>query len=348
MAQDESQVSGRSKDAGAVEADGHQPAGVRTYLVLMLVCIAVVLTFAMIQHLVVLGIPLRDIRPPWLIVPSIVGGLFGYLLAKVRILHQRSRHQLELIMQRDRTLQQEISMRKAVEESLRDQQRRLETANRELKAFSYSVSHDLRSPLRTISGFTQALAEECGGTISDDARHYVDRIQNACRRMDEMIDSLLILSRVSSADVVFVEVNLSDIAREILTGLAEQEPMRNVTVEIAPDLVVNGDHSLLRVVMENLLGNAWKFTARADMAVICFKAASREGRKVYCVEDNGAGFDADYADQLFSPFNRLHNQEDYPGTGIGLATVQRALHRLGGEIRAEGREGHGAKFCFTL
>lgn len=280
--------------------------------------------------------------------PAVVGGVFGYLLAKVRVLHDRSSRQLEIITQRDRLLEQEITVRKEVEASLRDKKTRLEAANEELKSFSYSVSHDLRSPLRAIHGFSQALVDEYKDSLDEEAKHYLERVDSGCKRMEGMIDSLLILSRVSQADVVEAEVDLTAIGEEILAELAKNEADRHVAVEVEAGMRVRGDCNLLRVVLENLLSNAWKYTSKTDQAVIRFKSEFVDGVRAFCVRDNGAGFNPDYVDKLFTAFSRLHHQNEFPGSGIGLATVQRALLRQGGTIWAKSEVGKGAKFCFRL
>lgn len=329
--------------------DAHpQPSKAWQYLLFILVSVCVVLAFALFQHLVVLDISLENIRPGQLIIPTVVGGLFGYLLARNRVLQQRSASQLKTIMQRDHLLEQEISERKLVESRLRDKKTRLEATNAELKSFSYSVSHDLRSPLRAIHGFSQALDEEYRSSLDQEAQHYLDRMQSGCQRMEEMIDSLLVLSRVTQSDIVSTEVDLSAIAEDLLDELAERCPERHVATEIEAGLVAWGDRNLLAVVMENLIGNAWKYTSKTADAAIRFRSAKLEGKQVFCVEDNGVGFNDEYADRLFTAFSRLHHHNEFPGSGIGLATVQRALLRQGGMIRAQGKEGEGARFCFSV
>lgn len=329
--------------------EGHTPqSDARLYLLFILASILVVLSFAMFQHLVVLGIALGDMHPAQLTVPTIVGGLFGYLLARNRVLQQRSARQLKTIMHRDHLLEKEISVRKLAESRLRDKKTRLEATNAELKSFSYSVSHDLRSPLRAIHGFSQALDEEYRSSLDQEAQHYLDRVQSGCQRMEEMIDSLLVLSRVTQSDIVSTEVDLSAVAEDLLDELAERHPARQVATEIEAGLVAWGDRNLLVVVMENLIGNAWKYTSRTANAVIRFTSAKLDGEQVFCVEDNGVGFNDEYADRLFTAFSRLHHHNEFPGSGIGLATVQRALLRQGGMIRAQGKEGEGARFCFRV
>jgi light-regulated signal transduction histidine kinase (bacteriophytochrome) len=224
----------------------------------------------------------------------------------------------------------------------------LTVANRELESFSYSVSHDLRAPLRAVDGFSQALLEDEGERLSEDGRELAGRLRAAATRMGQLIDDLLNLSRFTRAELRHEPVDLSALAREVVEDLRRREPTREVEVSIAPDLKASGDARLLRVALENLLGNAWKFTSHRSGARISFSAEARDGQTRYCVRDNGAGFDMAYAGKLFSPFQRLHKPSEFPGTGIGLATVQRIIQRHGGHVHAEATVGGGASFCFTL
>jgi signal transduction histidine kinase len=198
-----------------------------------------------------------------------------------------------------------------------------------------------------MSGFSRLLIEDYRETLPAEAIEYLQRIEQAGDKMGHLIDSLLQLSRISQAGLNLQQVNLSRIAREIIAEFQQATPGRQVQVDLTEDLTVEADPTLMRVAMQNLLGNAWKYTRDASPAVICFGAEEQDGTRYFCVKDNGAGFDMTYADKLFGPFQRLHGAE-YEGTGIGLATVQRIIHRHGGEIRAEAEPGKGAKFCFTL
>jgi PAS domain S-box-containing protein len=225
--------------------------------------------------------------------------------------------------------------------------RELEIANEELKSFSYSVSHDLRAPLRSIRGFSQALIEDYGDKLEDEAMDYLLRINKAAERMSQLIDDLLQLSRIGQNELNWQEVNLSSIAYDIIEELKEKEPERKTDVIIEDGLIVKGDAHLLRIALENLLSNAWKFTKGRPEARIELKAIKKEGKTIYVVQDNGAGFDMQYAQKLFKPFQRLHGQE-FEGTGVGLATVKRIINRLGGEIWAEGEVAKVAVFYFTL
>ena len=224
--------------------------------------------------------------------------------------------------------------------------RDLEAANKELEAFCYSVSHDLRSPLRTIDGFSLALLEDYGEKLDEEGRDCLNRVRAGCLRMAQLIDDLLGLSNVTRREFSSGKVDLSKTAAEVIRALRDGDRERSFAVGIQPGLTVRGDYGLLKVLLENLLGNAWKFTTKTPKPEIRF--GFKKDRGEYFVEDNGAGFDMAYAKKLFGAFQRLHSQEEFPGTGIGLATVQRVVHRHGGRIRAEGAPGKGAAFYFTL
>jgi PAS domain S-box-containing protein len=224
----------------------------------------------------------------------------------------------------------------------------LTQANRELEAFAYSVSHDLRAPLRAINGFSQALVEDYGEGLAPQARDYLGRLQAGTRTMGELIDGLLRLSRFTRGELERQRVDLGALACEVAAELREAEPGRVVDLDVQPGLLAEGDPRLLRTALENLLGNAWKYTAERDRAIVSVGAQERGGVRVYHVRDNGVGFDMDYADALFKPFQRLHPAREFPGIGIGLATVQRIVQRHGGTIWAESAPDAGATFYFTL
>ncbi|HET9405223.1 MAG TPA: PAS domain S-box protein [Burkholderiales bacterium] len=221
----------------------------------------------------------------------------------------------------------------------------LAAANRELESFAYSVSHDLRAPLRSIEGFSKALLEDYESKLEAEGRDYLHRVRNASQRMTALIDDLLALSRVSRLEMSNEEVNLAVLAEEIVEELRRQEPEREVGVAIQPSMTARADPRLLRIVLQNLLQNAWKFTSTTRDARI---EVGTTGRGRFFVRDNGVGFDMAYAGKLFGAFQRLHTDAEFPGTGIGLATAQRIIHRHGGEVRAEAVVGKGATIFFTL
>lgn len=226
----------------------------------------------------------------------------------------------------------------------------LEAANKELEAFSYSVSHDLRAPLRSIDGFSQALLESsCSEQLDEKGKHYLHRVRAATQRMAQLIDDLLNLSRVTRTQMQCQSVDLTALVQAIATELQQTQPKRQVEMILATELVVQGDARLLRVMLENLLNNAWKFTLNQVYPRIEFGTTSHHDSEVaYFVRDNGAGFDMAYADKLFGAFQRLHTTDEFPGTGVGLATVQRIIHRHGGRVWAEAAVNQGATFYFTL
>ena len=223
-----------------------------------------------------------------------------------------------------------------------------EAANRELEAFSYSVAHDLRAPLRSVDGFCQILDEEYSEKLDETGRNYLSRVRRAAQHMGTLIDDLLHLARITQGDLARSTVNLSHIAAQIRDSLRDNAPERAVDFTIAKDLIVNGDPRLLRVVLENLFSNAWKFTATQPAAHIEFGAEPIDGQTALYVRDNGVGFDMAYAGHLFRAFQRLHHVREFPGTGIGLATVQRIINKHGGRIWAKAAPDEGATFFFVL
>ena len=225
----------------------------------------------------------------------------------------------------------------------------LEATNKELEAFSYSVSHDLRAPLRTIDGFSLAVLEDYGDQLDDEGRNYLMRIRTAAQRMAQLIDDLLNLSRVTRSPFTPEPTNLSSVVQHIVRELQQTDPQRIVDFSIAPNVIANSDPRLIKVLLENLLSNAWKFTSKQTLARIEFGVSKDpSGESVYFVRDNGAGFDMAYVNKLFGAFQRLHTTSEFPGVGIGLAIVQRIITRHGGRIWAEGEENKGATFFFTL
>jgi light-regulated signal transduction histidine kinase (bacteriophytochrome) len=224
----------------------------------------------------------------------------------------------------------------------------LTAANKELEAFSYSVSHDLRAPLRSIDGFSQAVLEDYGEKLDASGADYLRRIRFAAQRMSGLIDDMLTLARVTRSAVHREIVDFSTLAKSVAEDLQHGDPKRQVEFAIKDGLVVEADVRLLRVVLENLIGNAWKYTSRHDAAHIELGSPRDNGHRVYFVRDDGAGFDPQYASRLFGAFQRLHASTEFPGTGIGLATVQRIVHKHGGRIWAESAVEKGATFYFTL
>jgi K+-sensing histidine kinase KdpD len=303
----------------------------------------------------------------------LVGVLFSYLASNLREKNQvavkeitaRKKSEVELAKYRDhledlvrqrtaelenanRNLSVEIAERKKTEVDLTKRTLDLETVNKELETFSYSVSHDLRTPLRSMEGFSQAVLEDYGDRLDEQGQDYLKRIRESSQTMAQLIDDILGLSRVVRAELVFNKVNLSDISKVISQELRRIEPQRQVEFNITDGMEVVGDANLLFSVLQNLLSNAFKFTAGCPIARIIFASIEKNSEKVYYVKDNGAGFDMKYADKLFKPFQRLHSADEFPGTGVGLATVQRIIRRHGGKVWAEGQVGKGATFYFTL
>jgi len=235
-----------------------------------------------------------------------------------------------------------------LEEMVAERSRELEASNLELESYSYSIAHDLRTPLRAVTSFSQILQEDAADKLDDDEKQSLERVVRAGKYMARLIDDILELSRISRTRLESDSFDLSRLARDIASRLDVACPGRRVEWRIQDGLEVRGSRLLLEVCLDNLFGNAWKYTEKADPACIEFGAIKNNGEIVYFVKDNGVGFDMQYADKLFKPFQRLHRQEDYPGTGVGLATVERVIRRHGGSIWAESEEGRGATFLFSL
>jgi len=241
-----------------------------------------------------------------------------------------------------------IQLNASLEQRIEERTAELQAANQELDAFAYAVSHDLRAPLRAMNGFSQALSEDYGGQLHGEALVYLKQISLASRHMGDLLEGLLILSRSTRGELHRDPLDLSATAEQIRDELIRLEPDRRVAWQIEPDMPARGDASMLEVVMRNLINNAWKYTAGMPGPLIRVYCEERDGLPCYCVADNGAGFDMRHSQRLFKPFQRLHRQDEFPGIGIGLATVQRIVHRHGGEISAEAEPGKGATFRFTL
>jgi signal transduction histidine kinase len=271
-----------------------------------------------------------------------VAGIFFF----ISIIHVYSFTRVEIAR---RQREEEVrELNKELEQRVKERTAQLEATNKELDAFSYSVSHDLRAPLRAISGFSEALLDEYGNKLDGEGKTYLRYLQEGSHEMSDLIDGLLKLSRSTRGGIAMERVDLSAMAAMVAEELRKAEPERRMTVHIAPGVEVFADPRLLRVVMENLLGNAWKYTSRTAEARIEFGVEEQEGKTVYFVRDNGAGFDMGYANKLFLPFQRLHKTSEFSGIGIGLATVERIIHRHDGRIWAQAAVGEGATFYFTL
>jgi two-component system, NtrC family, sensor kinase len=278
---------------------------------------------------------------------------FDVLRARIQAQMRRKQFEDENRRIRDQLLESELEAAEAraareLAEAKAGLVEELKYKNKELEAFSYSVSHDLRAPLRSIDGFSQALIEDYASALDETAQNYLNRIRAAAQRMAVLIDDMLLLSRISRAQVNRERVNLSSLAKVVADELKHQNPERVVTVEIEPELSIYADPGLMRVLLDNLLGNAWKFTARTANAKIEFGAQTQGVDTIFSLKDNGVGFDMAHASALFQPFQRLHDAADFPGTGIGLATVQRVVDHHGGRIWAEGSVGCGATVFFTI
>jgi light-regulated signal transduction histidine kinase (bacteriophytochrome) len=242
----------------------------------------------------------------------------------------------------------DITERRRNEDALARAKNAAETANRELEAFSYSVAHDLRAPLRGMNGFAQVLLDTYSDKLDADGQDWLQEILQNAKKMADLIDGLLSLARVTRSELRPERADLSAIAREVAGQLASSEPERTTAVEIHDQLFAFVDPRLARVVLDNLLGNAWKFTSKVTSARIEFGVVDIDDAPAFFVRDNGAGFDMAFANKMFAPFQRLHTAGEFPGTGIGLATVQRILHRHGGRIWADGAVDRGATFYFAL
>jgi PAS domain S-box-containing protein len=259
----------------------------------------------------------------------------------------RVRHEASGLVYLDGVIE-DITRRKEIEQQLKARSIELEATNQELEAFSYSVSHDLRAPLRAIDGFSRILLSDHAGRLDDAGRGHLERVRRAAQNMGTLIDDLLKLSRVTRTGLKLEQVDLSALARDVASELRKQAPERSVHVEIVPGLMAYGDKGLLRIALDNLLGNAWKFTGGRTDARIGLEMSTQAGKPAFVVSDNGAGFDMAYADKLFGAFQRLHSASEFPGNGIGLATVQRIVHKHGGRVWAESEVGKGSRFYFTL
>jgi two-component system sensor histidine kinase/response regulator len=258
------------------------------------------------------------------------------------------RAQAAELSRRERDALQLAETRARLIAELREKNRELDALNRELELFAYSMSNDLRAPLRRIGGFSQALLEDCGKQLDEAGQDHLRRVRGSTELMTQLIDDLLRLSGISRAGLSRTPLDLAELARDVADELRRAEPQRQVEFDIPPELGAEADARLLRQLVENLLGNAWKFTAKTKHAQIELCAEEQDGELVYRVRDNGAGFSMQHADRLFRPFHRLHLQSEFPGSGVGLAAVRRIVERHGGRVWAEGAVGEGATISFTL
>jgi signal transduction histidine kinase len=282
----------------------------------------------------------REMYAVPLVVEDRTVGMMGFFFAREANLNPDDRKFLNILAVQTALFVENDRIRQAIT----DERNKLEAANRELEAFSYSVSHDLRAPLRGIDGFSLALLEDCADRLNEAGKDYLGRIRAATQQMGQLIDDMLNLSRVTRSEIDREKVDLSSLAAAVADELKKGEPGRDVEFRIEPGLSAKGDRRLLKVALENLLGNAWKYTGRHPRARIEFGCKG----KIFFVRDDGAGFDMTYADKLFGVFQRLHKAAEFPGTGVGLATVQRIIHKHGGRIWAEGEVEKGAAFYFTI
>ena len=284
-----------------------------------------------------------------------IGGLaeaFNNMLAEIegatRDLQASKREAEREVAERRRVEEEVLRLNAELEQRVKERTAQLEYTNGELESFCYTVSHDLRAPLRAIDGFSQALIEDFPKDVPEEALRYLDRIRSATLRMSQLIEDLLNLSRVSRVELARRDVDVAELARQVATDLHVRDPARAVEIVVWDEMHVDADPRLLRAALENLMGNAWKFTGKVERPRIEVGVLRDSGRSTFFVKDNGAGFDMAYANKLFGAFQRLHSERDYAGTGIGLATVQRILHRHGGRIWADAKPGKGAVFFFTL
>ncbi len=257
-------------------------------------------------------------------------------------------NEIAIAIQQARLYAQSQHQARELEERVTERTKQLEVTNSELEAFAYSVSHDLRAPLRSIDGFSQALAEELGNSLNEASRDYLNRVRRSSQRMGALIDDLLKLSRLIRSEMTITRFDLSQLATSIAAEIRNRDPRRTASIVIQPAMVVDADRNLVAILLDNLMSNSWKFTARQPEAVIELGAYTRDNNTVFFVRDNGAGFDMAFADKLFGAFQRLHSSNEFEGTGIGLATVKRIVQRHGGKVWGEGVVDRGATFYFTL
>lgn len=268
------------------------------------------------------------------------------VLLQKSILYAKERHASFKKLKESEMKLEELNQQ--LENKVEERTRQLKIVNNELESFSYSVSHDLRAPLRSIDGFSQAVLEEYSDKLDETGIGYLNRVRTASQKLSYLIDEFLKLARVTRSEMQTSQVNLSSITESIVNTMKNYDSSRNVDLLIEADLTDVADPSQIKIVLQNLLDNSWKYTSKTEKATITFGSCEKDGKRVYYVKDNGSGFNMNYANKLFLPFQRLHHENDYPGTGIGLATVKRIIDRHNGEVWAEAEPDKGATFYFTL
>jgi light-regulated signal transduction histidine kinase (bacteriophytochrome) len=270
-------------------------------------------------------------------------------LAKTYDKLKEANNQLEKdIIARKKAEREVIHLNRVLEQRVKQRTSELEAANKELDSFCYSVSHDLRAPLRRVEGFRKIFSDSYHAIVDTKGQHYLSRIEAGTREMAEMIDSFLQLARNTQGEMNVKPHNISEIAKAAISKIREREPERNAIIDIQESMHANVDNHFFEGLLNNLLENAWKYSRNKNPTKIIFSEDNTSGESIYCIEDNGAGFDMAYADRLFSPFSRLHKHEDFEGVGVGLATVQRIIARHGGKVWAKSSPLQGAKFYFSL
>jgi PAS domain S-box-containing protein len=243
---------------------------------------------------------------------------------------------------------QDITYRKQIEEDRKSYAEKLQIANKELESFTYSVAHDLKAPVRSMISFSTILNEEYAGKLDETGRDYLNRVARSGQKMSSLIDNMLTLSKITRQELAIKRVDLTAISNDIVNDLRESHPERKISISISNNMQMNADESLIRIALQNLIRNAWKFSSKTENPFIEISSKDETGQTIFFIKDNGAGFDSQQKDKLFEPFKRLHSESEFPGTGIGLAIVQRVIQKHGGKIWAEGVKGEGATFFFTL